>query len=76
MKFECREHTVVAGLLVRTLKHHRVVAVNMALADTSTMRLQSQKAKKCAGSSHTLHITLGLSFPSYILSEFNNLKSR
>ena len=48
-------HTVAACLLARTLKCHRVVAINMARAGTSTMRLDSQKAKEWAGSSHQSH---------------------
>ena len=42
---------VVSG----TLKCHRVVAINVALVSTSVMRLESQKAKEWAGSSHQSH---------------------
>ena len=40
------EHTVAACLLAGTLKHHRVVEINMATAGTSVMRLETQKARE------------------------------
>ena len=49
------EHTAETCLLAGTLKHHRVVAINMALAGTSTMSLESHKTKEWAGSSHQNH---------------------
>ena len=44
-----------ACLLAGTLKCHGVVPINMTIAGTSTMRLESQKAKEWAGSSHQSH---------------------
>ena len=39
----------------RTLKYHRVVAINMALTNIFVMRLDCQNAKECIGSSHQSH---------------------
>ena len=48
-------HTVAACLLARTLKHHRIVARNTALASTSAMSLEFQKYKYWVGSSLQSH---------------------
>ena len=46
---------MLLGGCTETLKYHRVVAINMALASASAMRLESQKAKEWAGFSHQSH---------------------
>ena len=48
-------YTAAACLLEGTLKCHRVLGMNMALNSTSAMKLELQKAKEWAGSSHQSH---------------------
>ena len=49
------ELTACFLLVAETLKHHKIVAVNMAPASTLAMRLESQKAKEWGGSSRQSH---------------------